>query len=1065
MYSVKNLEKYYSASQTAMNSELFSVIRKTVCLNNPVGTLVGYYDENLTITMASEYFLYNLGYSLEEFERVCNSSLRKILCDDIADDLREWEGVKEGRMLTSDGTPVAVRIIKSDSVDEHGVQVWVLAVHLAWEHENLLLINKAIHSAPWYIDFDKNGMIEKVYWSQTFRQMLGYKSKEDFPDVLESWSDAIHPEDKEATLECFFGAVHDKSGKEKYDVEYRFRLADGTYHWVHEVGEVIRRLDGSPSRVAGVFIDIEKVVNTRRKLKKAEAFHDAFTNTNLCEYYVDLQDNTYEPLKVAAGLQDIFDKSQTWDELTYNFSIDKVCEEYKDAVKRFYDRGRIAVGFANGEEQLGLECEIMLKGERRWVLNVMVPGKLEGIRYAMVFLRDITDIKLQNSKQQQLQKRNTDMEHLVNSMAQVVDRFAVCDFEQDIYEYHNINGVLRYPPKGKYGDLIKRVTQSFKTLEPFAPLAECMNPAYIRKHLLKEDDIYKFEYCSYEEDIFLVASLVPLEWRYGVLTKVLWIGIDTTEIKKNERESRRMLKDAFEAAERASAAKTEFLSNMSHDLRTPMNAIVGLTALAGANLDNVERVKDCLNKIAGSSRHLLGLINEVLDMARIESGRIALVDEDFNLQELVDNMVSMIKPSLVQHGHDFDVNVRHIEHEAVCGDSLRIQQMLINFLTNAIKYTNDGGKIRLDIEELPNGFSELGCFRFIIEDNGIGMSEEFQQVMFNPFTRADDKRTTQVPGTGLGMAIAQNIVKMMNGEIKVESKLNQGTRIMVTIYLKLQDKEYEKIKELAGLPVLVVDDDELCCENTVATLQGIGLKGEWVNSGEKAVQLAYARHDKKDDFFAIIMDWQMPGMDGIETTRKIRERIGSDVTIIMLTSYDYADIVDEAKEAGVDGFIEKPLFRSKLTSTLQRFIEHKGAETPRDYLAELKATDYSQKRVLMVEDNQLNREIACSIIGMTKVQIETAENGKEAVDKIIQSPEGWFDLVFMDIQMPIMNGYEATAAIRALAGSRGKVPIVAVTANAFAEDVQLAKNAGMNGHLEKPLDFKKLSKTLTEWLG
>ena len=1065
MYSVKNLEKYYSASQTAMNSELFSVIRKTVCLNNPVGTLVGYYDENLTITMASEYFLYNLGYSLEEFERACNSSLSKILCDDIADDLREWEGVKEGRMLTSDGTPVAVRIIKSDSVDEHGVQVWVLAVHLAWEHENLLLINKAIHSAPWYIDFDKNGMIEKVYWSQTFRQMLGYKSKEEFPDVLESWSDAIHPEDKEATLECFFGAVHDKTGKEKYDVEYRFRLADGTYHWVHEVGEVIRRLDGSPSRVAGVFIDIEKVVNTRRKLKKAEAFHDAFTNTNLCEYYVDLQDNTYEPLKVAAGLQDIFDKSQTWDELTYNFSIDKVCEEYKDAVKRFYDRGRIAVGFANGEEQLGLECEIMLKGERRWVLNVMVPGKLEGIRYAMVFLRDITDIKLQNSKQQQLQKHNTDMEHLVNSMAQVVDRFAVCDFEQDIYEYHNINGVLRYPDKGKYSDLIKHVTQNFKTLEPFAPLAECLNPAYIRKHLLKEGDIYKFEYCSYEEDIFLVASLVPLEWRYGVLTKVLWIGIDTTEIKKNERESRRMLKDAFKAAERASAAKTEFLSNMSHDLRTPMNAIVGLTALAGANLDNVERVKDCLNKIAGSSRHLLGLINEVLDMARIESGRIALVDEDFNLQELVDNMVSMIKPSLVQHGHNFDVNVRHIEHEAVCGDSLRIQQMLINFLTNAIKYTNDGGKIRFDIEELPNGFSELGCFRFIIEDNGIGMSEEFQQVMFNPFTRADDKRTTQVPGTGLGMAIAQNIVKMMNGEIKVESKLNQGTRIMVTIYLKLQDKEYEKIKELAGLPVLVVDDDELCCENTVATLQGIGLKGEWVNSGEKAVQLAYARHDKKDDFFAIIMDWQMPGMDGIETTRKIRERIGSDVTIIMLTSYDYADIVDEAKEAGVDGFIEKPLFRSKLTSTLQRFIEHKEAEKPRDYLAELKATDYSQKRVLMVEDNQLNREIACSIIGMTKVQIETAENGKEAVDKLIQSPEGWFDLVFMDIQMPIMNGYEATAAIRALAGSRGKVPIVAVTANAFAEDVQLAKNAGMNGHLEKPLDFKKLSKTLTEWLG
>lgn len=537
------------------------------------------------------------------------------------------------------------------------------------------------------------------------------------------------------------------------------------------------------------------------------------------------------------------------------------------------------------------------------------------------------------------------------------------------------------------------------------------------------------------------------------------------EYKKSLEQKNAALELAVQRETKANLAKREFLFNMSHDIRTPMNAIIGFTALAQTHIDDRDQVEDYLKKISVSSQHLLSLINDVLDMSRIENGKVTLETKPVHLPELVGDIGDAIQVGADKKHISFTVDTAGMKNEDVIADPLRLEQILINVLANAVKFTPDGGQISLRIVQKDTASADYADFEFHIKDNGIGMSEEFQQVMFNPFTRADDKRTTQVPGTGLGMAIAQNIVKMMNGEIKVESKLNQGTRIMVTIYLKLQDKEYEKIKELAGLPVLVVDDDELCCENTVATLQGIGLKGEWVNSGEKAVQLAYARHDKKDDFFAIIMDWQMPGMDGIETTRKIRERIGSDVTIIMLTSYDYADIVDEAKDAGVDGFIEKPLFRSKLTSTLQRFIEHKEAETPRDYLAELKATDYSQKRVLMVEDNQLNREIACSIIGMTKVQIETAENGKEAVDKIIQSPEGWFDLVFMDIQMPIMNGYEATAAIRALAGSRGKVPIVAVTANAFAEDVQLAKNAGMNGHLEKPLDFKKLSKTLTEWLG
>ena len=540
--------------------------------------------------------------------------------------------------------------------------------------------------------------------------------------------------------------------------------------------------------------------------------------------------------------------------------------------------------------------------------------------------------------------------------------------------------------------------------------------------------------------------------------------MDVSQEKKAEIESHKALKDAYRAAENASRAKTEFLSNMSHDIRTPMNAIVGLTAIAGANIESQDRVVECLGKITKSSRHLLGLINEVLDMARIESGRMSLAEEDFSLPELVDNLLTLTKPAIDEHHHQLEVHIEHIEHEAVCGDSLRIQQVFVNLMSNAVKYTPDGGNITLTIKEKPNGFSELGCYEFSIEDNGIGMTPEFQKIMFEPFSRADDHRTTKVQGTGLGMAIARNIVNLMNGDIQVESAPNKGTKITVTVYLKLQENEKEQEKELLDLPVLVVDDDKTCCESTVATLQEIGIAGEWVLTGKEAVERCYARHETNSDYFAVILDWKMPEMDGIATARKIRERVGEDVTIIILTSFDFSEIEEEARAVGVNAFMAKPLFRSRLTATLRQFTSGKKEKNARNYLEDFAKENYAGKRILLVEDNELNREIATEIIGMTGVTIDIAENGKIAVEKVMEAPEKWYDLIFMDIQMPIMNGYEATAAIRALAGSRGKVPIIAMTANAFAEDVQLAKNTGMNEHIAKPLDLNKLNDVLKQWL-
>ncbi len=621
-----------------------------------------------------------------------------------------------------------------------------------------------------------------------------------------------------------------------------------------------------------------------------------------------------------------------------------------------------------------------------------------------------------------------------------------------------------YEPSGSYHDFVAQVITKYKTLKPLDALETLISPENVRKNLSDEKSIYKYEYCSLDENTYKIASFLPLEWEGDKLIKALMVSMDVSPEKKAEIESRKALKEAYRAAENASRAKTEFLSNMSHDIRTPMNAIIGLTAIAGANIENQEKVIECLGKITKSSRHLLGLINEVLDMARIESGKMSLTEEDFNLPELVDNLITMTKTNIDEHHHSFEVHIDHIEHEAVCGDSLRIQQVFVNLMSNAIKYTPDGGHIIFSIREKPNGFSELGCYEFTIEDDGIGMTPEFQKIMFDPFSRADDHRTTKVQGTGLGMAITRNIVHLMNGDIEVDSAPNKGTKITVTVYLKLQESEKEQEKELVDLPVLVVDDDRTCCESTVATLEDIGIDGEWVLTGTEAVERCRARHKNNSDYFAVILDWKMPGMNGIETARNIRACVGEDVTIIILTAFEFSEIEDEARSAGVNAFIAKPLFRSRLTATLRQFVSGKKEKNARNCLEDFANADYSGKRILLVEDNELNREIAIEIMGMTGAEIDVAENGKIAVDKIADAPENWYDLVFMDIQMPIMNGYEATAAIRTLSGARGHVPIIAMTANAFAEDVQLAKNTGMNEHMAKPLDMHKLNEILKTWL-
>ena len=1062
-------DEIYTSDTEKLGENVLQAMQNTIHQNGGIGTVTGYYDAGLPILSVSELLLHNLNHSYASLMERTKGLLKNLFYGENVSFLeperfRQIRGAGEGQILTADGTPVYVRLYKEDAVDADGRPLWVLSVQVNWAYEDLALVNESIHSAPWTLECDETGRIVRASWSHAFRQILGYHDALDFPNQLDAWSELLHPEDKDRVMTLLLETVADKTNTTKFSVEYRLKLQNGPYQWFRASAEVIRRLDGTASRITGIIYNIEEEKQSRMQAQRAAAFHRAFTNANLCEYYVNLEQNTFDTFKVEASLMTAFEQSQTWDELIKFFVDNYVVEQDKQKVTDFYDRAYITEKLKGLETELRQECRIVLNGEERWVSNVVMRGEIEDSEYAMIFLRDITESKAETARRMQMASDNASMELLIQSMVRLLDRFVVCDLENDRYRFYNLQGEMIYAPTGTYHDFVEQVVAKYKTLEPLDALATLILPENIRKNLQDENDIYKFEYCSIDENTYKIASFIPLEWNGTKLVKALLASMDVSQEKKAEIESHKALKEAYRAAENASRAKTEFLSNMSHDIRTPMNAIVGLTAIAGANIESQDRVVECLGKITKSSRHLLGLINEVLDMARIESGRISLAEEDFRLPELVDNLLTLTKPAIDEHHHQLEVHVEHIEHEAVCGDSLRIQQVFVNLMSNAVKYTPDGGNITLTIKEKPNGFSELGCYEFSIEDNGIGMTPEFQKIMFEPFSRADDHRTTKVQGTGLGMAIARNIVNLMNGDIQVESAPNKGTKITVTVYLKLQENEKEQEKELLDLPVLVVDDDKTCCESTVATLQEIGIAGEWVLTGKEAVERCYARHETNSDYFAVILDWKMPEMDGIETARRIRECVGQDVTIIILTSFEFSEIEEEARAAGVDAFMAKPLFRSRLTATLRQFTSGKKEKDARNYLEDFAKTDYTGKRLLLVEDNDLNREIATEILGMTGVTVETAENGKIAVEKVAAAPENWYRLVLMDIQMPVMNGYEATAAIRSLPGSRGKVPIIAMTANAFAEDVQLAKNTGMNEHIAKPLDLNKLNDVLKQWL-
>jgi len=516
-------------------------------------------------------------------------------------------------------------------------------------------------------------------------------------------------------------------------------------------------------------------------------------------------------------------------------------------------------------------------------------------------------------------------------------------------------------------------------------------------------------------------------------------------------------------AQHANRAKTTFLSNMSHDIRTPMNAIIGFATIAVSHIDNRDQVKDCLQKVLSSSNHLLSLINDILDMSRIESGKVQIKEQECNISELMHNLVNIIQPQVKAKQLELFIDTFEIVNEDVIADSLKLNQVFINLLSNAVKYTPAGGTITFRIMQKTTFRHGYGDYIFIIKDNGIGMSKEFVEHIFEPFEREKNTTVSGIQGTGLGMAITKNIVDMMNGSISVKSEQGVGTEFIVAVTFRIHagKKEQQDIPELKNCRALVVDDDFNTCDSVSYMLGQIGMRAEWTLSGKEAVLRTRQAVMRGDDYCVYIIDWLLPDMNGIEVTRRIRKEMGENVPIIVLTAYDGSDVEDEAKEAGVTAFCSKPLFMSELRSCLYSIVNTEEEKIV-DSSVDMK---FSTGHILLVEDNELNQEIAVEILGDAGFSTDVAENGKIAVEMLAASEPGYYQLVLMDIQMPVMNGYEAAKAIRKLESQElASVPILAMTANAFEEDRQEALRCGMNGHLPKPIDVENLYSTLKEIL-
>ncbi len=784
---------------------------------------------------------------------------------------------------------------------------------------------------------------------------------------------------------------------------------------------------------------------------KTELLHQALKNTSMYEFYYYPQEKT---VIIPRRLAERWGTRERYTNVPFDLAEELIDEKDREYYCQIYHR------IEQGNKNSSGSCRIKPGGWREMVLSTISTDDTGKPTFVVGISRDITENKM-------AELENIKLQSIYDfTITRNYDCLLIWNVETDTYEAR-FSGPLEnagMPLSGTNRQGIHLFSQLF-VCEEDRPLFlnEIYSDDFFEKLDNHAENIHVWFRCP--QDSVLRHKELSFCYINNNRMRILMTMRDIDDMIRKEEKSQSALRKAFEAARSANEAKGVFLSRMSHDMRTPMNAVIGMTAIGRANINDPVRLQDCMDKIDVSSQHLLNLINEVLDMSRIDSGKLVLTDDPFNLPEVIRNMLVMIHPDLNRKKHALKINMANVRNDAVTGDRQRISEVFVNIMTNAIKYTPEGGQISFSMLEKESGIPGIGCYQFIFEDNGIGITPEFQKKIFEPFERAEDSRINHIQGTGLGMSIALNIVKMMNGSIDVDSQIGKGSRFTVTLYLKHQKTGDDVNPALARFSILVADSEKENVDKLCHLVHELGMKSDCAFSVTEALDKIRSADKTGNPFDAIILDWKMAGKNGILLPDAICRETPENWPAIIVSTDDWTAIDALAKKTGVNACLPKPVFKSYLVNVIYAVLVNETENREPVRKTGMEMPRFEGRKILLVEDNELNQEIATELITMTGASVESVENGQAAIEKFRKFPENHFDLIFMDVQMPVMNGHEATEAIRKLDRDDAKtVPIISMSANTFPDDIRLAKASGMNDHIPKPLNIKHLGDIMKKWM-
>ena len=896
--------------------------------------------------------------------------------------------------------------------------------------------------------------------------------------LLRYANDRVCDEDRNAFLQIVLPESLIKSfadGRERLELNYRVPVDGELKHYSGLFIRISKKTE--PLKLIVGFRSTEDIITIQSKTRKEGMYsaYEALSDLYLAMFRINIKENTYASIKTTeAILKHTIPDSNSYDKNLEAIMTALADEESLASALDFLDlntieermRGKKHIFIYFNGKVAGL-CKLHLIKE-----NSDANGNLSHVILTIEVLEEVT------RERQEKDKALAEQYAIIDTLARNFKNVFIANLNSGtarvmrLTDDYDVKAVLAVMEKEfPFDAVIKQWIQENVHPDDKARMADAFSFANLRKVFSERDEYqgtyrsteggslhhYQFDFRKADDNGNIVAGFQVIDA----------IVEEHEQQAKREREQQEALAQALSAAQQANKAKTTFLNSMSHDIRTPMNAIVGFTALAQTHSDDQAQVQDYLSKISTSSMHLLSLINDILDMSRIESGTVKLQETEVHIPDLLHDLRIMIQNLIKAKNQKLFIDTQDVVHEDVVTDKLRLNQILLNIVGNAIKFTPAGGDIIIRLVEKPCSLKDYTTYEFSVKDNGIGMSKEYLGHIFETFTREYSATVSGIQGTGLGMAITKNIVDMMGGDIRVESEVGKGSLFTVTLNMRIGNGfvKNDPIPELLGAKALIVDDNMDTCRSVSKMLRDIQMRPDWTTSGKEAIARAQDAAEMMDEYKVYIIDYLMPDMNGIETVRRIRNVISADVPIIVLTAYDWTDFESEARQAGVTAFVSKPIFMSELRTVLTQPAIKEGLESLEIEKEKKEIYDYSGKRVLLVEDNELNREIATAILEEAGMKVDSVDDGDVAVSTIHNAPADQYDLVFMDIQMPKMDGYTATREIRTLPDNRkANIPIIAMTANAFEEDRRKSYEYGMNGHIIKPISIEEIAKVLDELL-